>query len=151
MKNNFPRLEVSPEIQRRMIEIAREFRKEPTKSEAILWQALRGKKLDGHKFRRQQPVGHFIVDFYNSTHRLVVEVDGSIHETQVELDHARQDILEQIGLNILRIQAKAVETNLASVLEKIRIKIGELKLPPSESPSPFMGEGIGEREADTEN
>ena len=51
-------------------------------------------------------------------------MDGSIHETQVELDRARQDILEQIGLNILRIQAKAVETNLASVLEKIRIKIG---------------------------
>lgn len=71
MKNNFPRLDVSPEIQRKMIEVARQFRKEPTKSENILWQALRGKKLDGHKFRRQQPIGNFIVDFYNSTFRLI--------------------------------------------------------------------------------
>ena len=57
MKNDFPRIVVPPEIRRRMVEIAREFRKEPTKSEAILWEALRGKKLDGIKFRRQQPVG----------------------------------------------------------------------------------------------
>ena len=53
MKNNFPRLVISSEIRRKMLEIAREFRKEPTKGEAILWQALRGKKLDGVKFRRQ--------------------------------------------------------------------------------------------------
>src|SRR5688572_3082540 len=98
MKNNFLRLDVSPEIQRRMIEIARQFRKEPTKSENILWQALRGKKLDGHKFRRQQPIGNFIVDFYNSPYRLIVEVDGSVHDNQVELDQARQEVLEQLGL-----------------------------------------------------
>jgi very-short-patch-repair endonuclease len=63
-----------------MVEIAREFRKQPTKSEHILWGALRGKKLDGLKFRRQQPIGTFIVDFYNSAYRLVVEVDGPIHK-----------------------------------------------------------------------
>ena len=63
MKNDFPRFEVSPEIRRKTLEIAREFRKEPTKSEDILWQALRGKKMDGIKFRRQQPVGYFVVDF----------------------------------------------------------------------------------------
>jgi len=63
MKNDFPRLAVSPEIQRKMLELAREFRKELTPSEDILWQALRGKKLDGTKFRRQQPVGYFVVDF----------------------------------------------------------------------------------------
>ncbi|MDP1544540.1 MAG: DUF559 domain-containing protein [Anaerolineales bacterium] len=150
MKNDFPRLQVSPEIQRRMIEIAREFRKEPTKSEAILWQALRGKKLDGHKFRRQQPVGYFIVDFYNSTYRLVVEVDGSVHNTQVEMDRARQDILEHIGLNVLRVKADDAEKNLASVLEMIRSKINELKITPNKSPSPFMGEGLGEREESAE-
>ena len=94
MKNDFPRLVVPPEIRRRMVEVAREFRKEPTKSEAILWEALRGKKLDGIKFRRQQPVGYFLVDFYNSFYRLVVEVDGPIHDNQVEADRARQDILE---------------------------------------------------------
>ena len=145
MKDEFARLRVSPEVRRKMLEIARGFRKEPTKSEAILWQALRGKKLDGIKFRRQQPVGYFIVDFYNSVHRLVVEVDGSVHDTQVELDLARQDILEQLGFNILRVKAEEVEKNLPSVLEKIRSKIKTLKLNTHESPSPFFGEGLGER------
>jgi len=57
-----------------MTEIARDFRKEPTKSESILWRALRGKKLDGIKFRRRQPVSPFIIDFYNSLYRLVIEL-----------------------------------------------------------------------------
>lgn len=146
MKDDFPRLDVSPEIRRKMLEIARQFRKEPTKSENILWQALRGKKLDGIKFRRQQPIGNFIVDFYNSVYRLVVEVDGSIHDEQVELDHARQDILEQLGLNVLRLRAQDVEKNLPSVLETIRSKIGELKINTNASPSPPVGEGLGERQ-----
>src|SRR3989304_4554166 len=54
-----------------MMKVAREFRKETTKSEAILWQALRGKKLDGIKFRRQQPMRPLIVDFYNSVYRII--------------------------------------------------------------------------------
>ena len=111
MKNDFPRIVVPPEIRSKMIEIAREFRKEPTKSEAILWEALRGKKLDGIKFRRQQPVGYFVVDFYNSAYRLVVEVDGPIHDNQVEADRARQDILEILGLNVLRVKSETVEMN----------------------------------------
>ena len=128
MKNNFPRLIASPEIRRKMLEIARQFRKEPTKSEAILWQALRGKKLDGLKFRRQQPIGNFIVDFYNSVYRIVVEVDGSVHNDQVEVDKARQDILEQLGLIVLRISAEEVEKNLPSVLKKIHLKIEDIKI-----------------------
>lgn len=59
MKNNFPRIVIPPEVRRKMVEIAREFRKQPTEGEKILWGALRGKKLDGIKFRRQQPVGYF--------------------------------------------------------------------------------------------
>ncbi|HEX9839738.1 MAG TPA: endonuclease domain-containing protein, partial [Anaerolineales bacterium] len=97
MKNNYPRLQDNPQLRRRMTEIARDFRKEPTKSEAKLWQALRGKKLDGIKFRRQQPVGPFIVDFYNSVYRLVIEIDGSIHDSQFEADKNRQNILEELG------------------------------------------------------
>jgi very-short-patch-repair endonuclease len=76
MKDDFPRNVVSSEVRRRMIEIARGFRKEPTAGEKILWDALRGKKLMGIKFRRQQPIGFFAVDFYCSAYRLVVEVDG---------------------------------------------------------------------------
>ena len=128
-----------------MLEIAREFRKEPTKGEAILWQALRGKKLDGVKFRRQQPVGYFVVDFYDSTYRLVIEVDGPIHDNQVEADRARQDILEVLGLNILRIKTQLVESNLIGALSDIRGRIEQLSIKVSESPSPCMGEGLGER------
>ena len=139
MKNDFPRMAVTPEIQRKMIELAREFRKEPTQSEDILWQALRGKKLDGIKFRRQQPVGYFVVDFYNSAYRLVVEVDGFIHESQQEADASRQQILEELGLNVLRIKAEVVEKNLPVALDLIRDRIRQIQ----NSPSPFMGEGRG--------
>ena len=145
MKNDSPRLDVSPEIRRKMTEIAREFRKEPTKSEAILWHALRGKKLDGIKFRRQQPIGFFVVDFYNSVNRPVIEVDEPIHDNQVEVDRARQDILEDLGFQVLRIKSETVEKNLPLALNEIRAKIAELKIRTDESPSPILGEGLGER------
>jgi len=121
-----------------MIEIAREFRKEPTEGEKILWRVLRGKKLDGIKFRRQQPVGYFVVDFYASVCRLVVEVDGPIHDQQVEADKARQDILEALGLTIFRIKTELVEKNLPLALDMIRMRINEIK---QNIPSPIMGEG----------
>jgi len=121
-----------------MIEIARDFRKEPTEGEKILWGALRGKKLDGVKFRRQQPVGYFVVDFYNSVYRLVVEVDGSIHERQVEADRARQDILEILGLTVFRIKTEIPEKNLPLALNMIRTKIQEIT---TTIPSLQVGEG----------
>lgn len=148
MKNDFPRIVIPFEIQRKMTELAREFRREPTPSEAILWQALRGKKLDGIKFRRQQPVGYFVVDFYNSTYCLVVEVDGPIHDHQIEADRARQNILEALGLNVLRIKSEIIEKNLPSALNDIRVKIEGLKIRSKHFPSPFMGEGLGERASD---
>ncbi len=141
VKNDFPRINVSPEIRRKMTEIAREFRKEPTKSEAILWQALRGKKLDGIKFRRQQPVGLFVVDFYNSMYRLVIEVDGSIHDDQMKTDRARQQVLEALGLNVLRMKAETVEKNLPVALNMIRAKVEELKVEPISSPLQFWERG----------
>lgn len=140
MKNNFPRIVVPPEIRRKMVEIAREFRKEPTEGEKILWGALRGKKLDGIKFRRQQPIGYFVVDFYNSNYRLVVEVDGEIHDQQIEADKARQEILEVLGLTVLRIKTEIPEKNLPLALEQIRKQILAIKKYPH-IPSPFMGEG----------
>jgi very-short-patch-repair endonuclease len=146
MKSDFPKIEKPPELRRKMVEVARQFRKAPTKSEAILWDALRGKKLDGIKFRRQQPVGPFVVDFYNSVHRLVIEVDGSIHDSQFEADQERQSILAALGLRVLRIQAEIIEKDLFSALEMIRMSIAERKSQPDESPSPALGEGPGERE-----
>jgi len=144
MKNDFPRIHVSPEIRRKMVEIAREFRKEPTQGEKILWESLRGKKLDGIKFRRQQPVGYFVVDFYSSVYRLVVEVDGPIHELQKEADRARQEVLETLGLVVLRIKSEVIENNLSRALNLIRDVIRTINQNKIQDiPSPFLGEGKG--------
>lgn len=137
-KNNFPRIEIPPLLQRKMIEVARDFRKAPTKSEAILWKALRGKQLDGIKFRRQQPIGPFVVDFYNSDYRLVLEVDGPIHEFQKDTDHARKELLEALGLKVLRLKAEMIENNLPTALDLIREAINAVQ-----APSPLVGEGRG--------
>ena len=142
MKNDFPRIYIPPEIRRKMVEIAREFRKAPTKGEKILWEALRGKKLDGIKFPRQQPIGYFVVDFYNSVFRLVVEVDGPVHESQKAADKARQEILEGLGLAMFRIKSEVVEKNLPTALGLIRQAI-RVQARHEDIPSPFMGEGQG--------
>jgi len=87
---------------------ARDLRRRATKSEAMLWPALRGRQL-GVKFRRQQPIGSFVVDFYASDARLVVEVDGAIHLQQAKADVERQHLLESLGLRVVRVTAEAVE------------------------------------------
>jgi very-short-patch-repair endonuclease len=143
MKNENPRLKVPESLRRKMVEVARQIRKEATESERILWQALRGKKLDGLKFRRQQPAGPFVVDFYNSSYRLVIEVDGPIHELQEHADQERQAILEMLGLNVLRIKAKLVEKDLNAALEMIRSKVSELELLRANASCPTLGEGRG--------
>ena len=137
-KNGFPRIHVSSETRRKMLEIASEFRKAPTKGEKILWASLRGKKLDGIKFRRQQPIRYFVVDFYSSAYRLVVEVYGPIHDFQKEADKARQEILGELGLIILRIKSEVIESNLSMALTLIRDVIRNIR---QSIPSPLMGEG----------
>ncbi|HJS19893.1 MAG TPA: DUF559 domain-containing protein [Anaerolineales bacterium] len=144
MKNDFPRIVIAPEIRWKIVGIAREFRKDPTVGEKILWNALRGRKLDGIKFRRQQPIGYFVVDFYSTVYRLVVEVDGPIHQLQMEADRARQEILEALGLFVLRIKTETIEENLPMALEIIRSSI--LKICQRNEkiiPSPVVGEGKG--------
>ncbi|WP_413465890.1 DUF559 domain-containing protein [Planktothrix agardhii] len=131
------RWEVPQALRQKMIEIARDFRKTPTRSEDILWQALRGRKLDGRKFRRQQPIGNFIVDFFCASERLIVEVDGGIHNTQQELDRQRQELLESLGLRFVRVSSEMVENNLPAALNAIQA--GFLALSPN--PSPMLGEG----------
>jgi len=88
--------------------------------------------------RRQQPIGPFIVDFYFPESRLVVEVDGSIHEELREADRARQDLLEALGLRVMRLDTKAVEADVYAAVERIR---RALKSPLPPAPSPTSGEG----------
>jgi len=129
MPNNkdYPRLKIRSDVRHKVLDAAREQRKKPTKSEKMLWQALRGKKLDGVKFRRQQPIGIYIADFYSSPYRLIVEVDGGIHESQQEADAERDETMRMLGLNVLRIPADLVERNLPAALERIREFIRKLE------------------------
>ena len=118
------RWRISPELRRRMRLVARELRRNPTAAEDKLWQALRKRQLDGRKFRRQVAIGAFVVDFYCSTERLVVEVDGPIHETQQTADRIRQALIESLGIRFVRLTNDMVENRLQAALEIIRAAFG---------------------------
>ena len=120
----YDRWHVPRALRAKMVEVAREFRKHPTPSEDLLWQALRGRRLEGRRFRRQQPIGPFVVDFFCASERLIVEVDGPVHEAQQQADRERERLLESLGLRILRVQATQVERDLPGVLKMISALFG---------------------------
>ncbi|MET0398287.1 MAG: endonuclease domain-containing protein [Longimicrobiaceae bacterium] len=120
-------------------ERARELRGELTPAEERLWSFLRRKQLDGLRFRRQHPVGRFIVDFFCPSHRLCVEVDGAVHESQVERDAERTAVLSAAGYRMVRVRNEEVLKDLPSVLQRIREAAGSKFSPP-----PGLGEGPGE-------
>jgi very-short-patch-repair endonuclease len=129
---------------------AKQLRKAQTSAEQQLWQALRGGKLAGLKFRRQHPVGHFILDFYCAAHKLVIEVDGGVHDTQIEYDAARTTQLEEHGYKILRFTNEVVlhqiETVLTEILQAAEPhSVRETEEPPA--PSPKLGRGLGRGQA----
>jgi very-short-patch-repair endonuclease len=88
-----------------------------TPAENRFWQYVRSRKMEGYKFRRQHPIGKFIVDFYCHRLRLVVEIDGSIHELNhiKKYDLEREARLKELGLSILRFSNEDVFYNLAFV------------------------------------
>ena len=104
-------------------ERVRELRANQNKVENVLWQKVRGKQLGGLKFRRQQPIGPYIVDFFCPTARLVIELDGVTHETKEEQDATRQRWLESQGLRVIRFANAEVSRNLQGVLETILLEV----------------------------
>jgi len=101
------------------IQRAKELRRQMTQEEKILWQHLRANRLNGLHFRRQQIIDGFIADFYCHTARLVIEVDGQIHQQQAEYDAERDRLLSARGLRLLRIKNEEVRQNLERVLMRI--------------------------------
>ena len=91
-------------------------RKNATTSERTLWEALRRRQLSGLKFCRQHVVAGYIVDFYCPALRLAVEVDGRVHDGQVEDDRERDDYLLEHGVRVVRIRATQVVDDLTGVL-----------------------------------
>ncbi len=101
---------------------ARAFRRQLTPPEARLWVRLKGDRLDGLGFRKQHPVGPYILDFYCAAAKLTVEVDGASHETDERAAHnARRTVwLGGKGIRVIRIAAGAVRDELDGVLDFIR-------------------------------
>lgn len=116
MKNNYRIRGTTPEIE----QAARKLRNNLTPAEALLWSALRNKQLKGLRFRCQHPVGNFILDFYCPAYKLVVEVDGKIHDHQIEYDAARSAQLAEYGYKVLRFRNEQVMNDLPEVLAEIK-------------------------------
>jgi very-short-patch-repair endonuclease len=111
--------------------IAKTLRKRPTDSERLLWKHLRAKQIEGYKFRRQDPMGRYIVDFACHEKRIVIEVDGGQHVQDKERDRERDQWLKEQGYNVLRFWNNEVLQNIEGVLEAIRNSL----LSPSLNPS----------------
>ena len=94
----------------------RRLRREQTQAESLLWQQLRGKRLAGAKFRRQHLIGNSIVDFCCLRSRLIIEVDGSQHAEEAEIDAARTARLEAQGYKVIRFWSHEILGNLEGML-----------------------------------
>jgi len=98
-----------------------DLRRVETASERALLDALRDRRLRGRKFRRQQAVGPFVVDFYCAAERLVVEIDGSIHDdaAHIAADKSRQRAIESVDIRFVRVRSELVLNDLNAALKMI--------------------------------
>lgn len=119
------------------IQKARELRSNLTNAEQFLWQRLRLRQLDGHKFRRQRPVGSYIVDFVCLKVKLIIEVDGGQHGDNKVYDGKRDHWLKLHGYRVLRFWNNEVLSNIEGVMEIVQ---GAANEPPPQS-SPGFGGG----------
>ncbi|MDP2981823.1 MAG: endonuclease domain-containing protein [Candidatus Latescibacter sp.] len=110
-----------------VLKTARFLRRNMTDAEKILWRELRGRKLNNHKFRRQVPfvLGeyHFVADFYCHEKKIIIEIDGSIHQEYdiIEYDRFREEIFQIGRYRILRFSNEQISNLLDSVLDEISV------------------------------
>ncbi len=116
------------------IEMARRLRREATVAERLAWRILRKNAVRGHYFRRQQVIEGFVVDFFSAGLRLVIELDGAVHDDpdQAAYDRARDELLRTRGLRVVRLRND--EVNLLSLERVVR---------EHEEPPPADSEGAG--------
>ena len=101
---------------------ARQLRRTQTSCEKYLWDELRRKSIFGLKFRRQHPIGRYIVDFFCCGKKLIIELDGSVHEDEDRktYDEKRQRELEFMGYRVIRFKDREILDNLDKTLKKIK-------------------------------
>ncbi|HFC8546329.1 TPA: DUF559 domain-containing protein [Neisseria lactamica] len=112
---------------------AKAMRQEMSEAEAKLWQHLRASRLNGYKFRRQQPMGNYIVDFMCVTPKLIVEADGGQHTEQAAYDHVRTAYLNSFGFTVLRFWNHEILQQTNNVLAEILRVLQELEKQPAQA------------------
>ena len=111
-----------------IFEKAKLLRKHMTKAEKLVWEELKNNKL-GVKFRAQHPVDIFIADFYCHSKKLILEIDGEIHKSQLEYDVSRTNQLNLYGITVIRYTNNDVYSKLNEIIEQIKNKINESPTP----------------------
>jgi very-short-patch-repair endonuclease len=129
------------------LQLARTLRKSMTPAEQLLWRHLRAHRLCDQKFRRQQPVGPYIVNFVHFGARLVIEADGGQHNGSAN-DAVRDAWLESQGFTVLRFWNDEILLNIEVVLEAVLREVAK-GAPLSPGPSPATGEGRSRTFIDT--
>lgn len=114
--------------------IAKDLRALSTEAEKILWQKLRAKQFHGFKFRRQQPIGAYIVDFACMEKKIIIELDGGQHALQPQEDEQRTDFIKKEGFSVIRFWNNEIIENLEGVWESLERQL--LRHPP---PKPRRG------------
>ena len=143
--------EIEAEVKNEKKNLARSLRKNQTEREQFFWQLVRNRKLLGKKFLRQCPIDfiymgkirYFIADFYCAEEKLVVGIDGKIHEKQVDYDEFRTYIINQLGIRVVRIKNEELD-NRDKVIETVKSHFS----PPNSPPTPLFCEKEGRRARD---
>ena len=113
---------------------SRDLRNNSTLAEVMLWNYLKRRKMLGYQFMRQKPLHHFIVDFYCSKLKLVIEIDGESHWLRFDADMLRQKHLESMGVHVLRFNDLDVKKDIGKVLSSIE---GWIRKNERQPPSPL--------------
>lgn len=104
---------------------ARELRKNSTDTEKLFWRHLRNRQLNGYKFKRQVPIGRYIVDFVCTSLRLIIELDGGQHADQIAYDQKRSDFLESKDFKVIRFWNNDVLQNIDGVLSALTLALSQ--------------------------
>ena len=120
-----------PRLRQVAKQLCRDLRKRQTKAEKIFWEAVRNRRFMGLKFYRQYPIfvdvdgreTFFIADFFCFEKKLVVEIDGKIHDYQKDYDALRTEIINRKGIDVIRFKNEEIEKNVDAVLRRLKMRV----------------------------